>query len=126
MMLSIGCMEMDCGKWQGNRTSLCGSKEVVTATWSYTLITYSIFASSFMKWRTRQQRFGLKGFGKVLVYQQGQIPTLQLRVTGAVRLKYANLNASNVQNQGAVNVSGGRKAFVVGSPATVAGSRSAG
>nr|KJB51570.1 hypothetical protein B456_008G223800 [Gossypium raimondii] len=126
MMLSIGCMEMDCGKWQGNRTSLCGSKEVVTATWSYTLITYSIFASSFMKWRTRQQRFGLKGFVKVSVYQQGQIPTLQLRLIGAVRLKYANLNASNVQNQGAVNVSGGRKAFVVGSPATVAGSRNAG
>lgn len=125
-MLSIGCMEMDCGKWQGNHTSLCGSKEVVIVTWSYTPITYSIFASSFMKWRTRQQQFGLKGFGKVSVYQQGQMPTLQLRVTGAVRLKYANLNASNVQNQGAVNVSGGQKAFVVGSPATVAGSRNAG
>ncbi|KAK9021075.1 hypothetical protein V6N11_011080 [Hibiscus sabdariffa] len=111
-MLSIGCMEMDFGKWQGNHTSLCGSKEAVTATWSYTPITFAIFASLLMKWRTRQQQFALKGFGKVSVYRQGPILT-QTPVRSAVRLSYANLNAPDVQNRDA-NVAGGRSAFVVG------------
>ncbi|KAE8657228.1 Cellulose synthase-like D3 [Hibiscus syriacus] len=110
MMLSIGCMEMDFGKWQGNHTSLCGSKEVVTATWSYTLITFAIFASSFMKWRTRRQQFALKGFGRVSIYRQGQMAT-RLPVRSAVRLNYANLNGPNVQNQDA-DAAGGRRFFV--------------
>ncbi|KAE8693200.1 Cellulose synthase-like protein D2 [Hibiscus syriacus] len=109
MMLSIGCKEMDFGKWQGNRTSLCGSKEVVTATWSYTLIIFAIFASLFIKWRTRQHRLALKGFGRVSVYQQGRMPSPRLPVTGSVRLNYA----PNVQNQSA-NVAGDRSGFAVG------------
>ncbi|KAK8598909.1 hypothetical protein V6N13_076853 [Hibiscus sabdariffa] len=123
MMLSIGCTEMDFGKWQGNHMNLCGSKEVVTATWSYTLIIFAIFASSFMKWRTPQQRFALKGFDKVSVYRQGQMPT-RLPMTGAVRLNYANLNAPDVRNQSA-NVAGGQSAHVVGNRATVSGHRNA-
>lgn len=97
MMLWTGFMAINCGKWQGSRTSLCGLKEGVTATWSYILTTYGIFVGLFRKWRTWTLKSASRRFGNNSIYQQGLILQETL-LTDAVGLNAGDPDAQNVQN----------------------------